>query len=36
MNYLVLDLETASADCASICQVGIVIVVEGEIVGTRA
>ena len=36
MNYLVLDLETASVDCASICQVGIVIVVEGEIVGTRA
>jgi DNA polymerase-3 subunit epsilon len=33
MNYLVLDLETANPDIASICQVGIVTVEEGEIVG---
>ncbi len=36
MNYLVLDLETANCDCGSICQVGIVAVAEGEVVGTRA
>jgi DNA polymerase-3 subunit epsilon len=34
MNYVVLDLETANPDCASICQVGIVHVEEGEIAGT--
>jgi DNA polymerase-3 subunit epsilon len=32
MNYLVLDLETANPDCASICQIGIVQVENGEIV----
>jgi DNA polymerase III subunit epsilon len=32
MNYLVLDLETANPDCASICQIGIVTVENGEIV----
>lgn len=35
MNYLVLDLETASPDCATICQVGIVAVAEGEVAGTH-
>ncbi|NIX76381.1 exonuclease domain-containing protein [Microvirga terricola] len=34
MNYLVLDLETANPDSASICQVGIVLVENGEIAGT--
>ncbi|MBM6592918.1 exonuclease domain-containing protein [Microvirga pudoricolor] len=34
MNYLVLDLETANSDCASICQIGIVHVEGGEIAGT--
>jgi len=34
MNYLVLDLETANSDCASICQIGIVQVENGEITGT--
>jgi DNA polymerase III subunit epsilon len=34
MNYLVLDLETANPDCASICQIGIVQVENGEIVDT--
>src|SRR3954468_13366970 len=34
MNYLVLDLETANPDCASICQIGIVHVEQREIVGT--
>jgi DNA polymerase III subunit epsilon len=34
MNYLVLDLETANPDCASICQIGIVTVENGEIVDT--
>lgn len=33
MNYLVLDLETANGDCASICQVGIVTVENGIVVG---
>jgi DNA polymerase-3 subunit epsilon len=31
-NYVVLDLETANADCASICQFGAVLVRNGEIV----
>lgn len=34
MNYIVLDLETANPDCASICQIGIVQVEDGETVGT--
>jgi DNA polymerase-3 subunit epsilon len=34
MNYIVLDLETANPDCASICQIGIVQVENGETVGT--
>lgn len=34
MNYIVLDLETANPDCASICQIGIVLVENGETVGT--
>lgn len=34
MNYLVLDLETANPDSASICQIGIVQVEAGEIVDT--
>lgn len=34
MNYLVLDLETANPNSASICQVGIVLVENGEIAGT--
>ena len=33
MNYLVLDLETANGDCASICQLGIVTVENGIVVG---
>jgi DNA polymerase III subunit epsilon len=36
MNYLVLDLETANGDCASICQLGVVIVENGLVVGTAA
>jgi DNA polymerase-3 subunit epsilon len=32
MNYVVLDLETANADCASICQVGLVAVEAGMVV----
>ncbi|MCB5177070.1 exonuclease domain-containing protein [Microvirga lenta] len=34
MNYLVLDLETANPDCASICQIGIVKVESGETTAT--
>lgn len=34
MNYLVLDLETANPDCASICQIGIVKVENGETAAT--
>ena len=34
MNYLVLDLETANPDSASICQIGVVTVEAGEIVDT--
>jgi DNA polymerase-3 subunit epsilon len=34
MNYFVLDLETANSDCASICQIGIVRVEDGETVDT--
>jgi DNA polymerase-3 subunit epsilon len=34
MNYIVLDLETANPNCASICQIGIVVVENGETVGT--
>jgi len=34
MNYLVLDLETANPDCASICQIGIVKVENGETTAT--
>jgi DNA polymerase-3 subunit epsilon len=34
MNYLVLDLETANPDCASICQIGIVKVENGETIET--
>lgn len=36
MNYIVLDLETANPDCASICQIGIVLVENGETIGTRS
>ncbi len=36
MTYLILDLETANGNWASICQVGIVSAAEGEVVGTRA
>ena len=36
MNYLVLDLETANGDCASICQVGIVSVEDGLVAGTAS
>jgi DNA polymerase-3 subunit epsilon len=36
VNYVVLDLETANSDCGSICQVGIVQVIDGEIVGTTS
>ncbi|MGJ3263181.1 MAG: exonuclease domain-containing protein [Salinarimonas sp.] len=32
MDYCVLDVETASSDCASICQIGIVTVSDGVIV----
>ncbi|WP_052341112.1 exonuclease domain-containing protein [Salinarimonas rosea] len=32
MDYCVLDVETASSDCGSICQIGIVRVVDGAIV----
>jgi DNA polymerase-3 subunit epsilon len=34
MNYLVLDLETANADCASICQIGLVEVAAGTVSDT--
>src|SRR3954453_11591614 len=33
MNYFVLDLETANGNCASICQLGIVTVEDGIVVG---
>lgn len=36
MNYLVLDLETANRDCASICQLGIVAVEDGIVVATAS
>jgi DNA polymerase-3 subunit epsilon len=36
VNYLVLDLETANSDCTSICQVGLVQVLDGEIIGTTS
>jgi DNA polymerase-3 subunit epsilon len=36
VNYLVLDLETANPDCTSICQMGLVQVCDGEIVGTAS
>ena len=36
MNYLVLDLETANGNCASICQLGIVTVEDGIVVGTAS
>ena len=32
MNYIVLDLETANPDYASICQVGMVVVRDGQVV----
>ncbi|WP_372421995.1 exonuclease domain-containing protein [Salinarimonas chemoclinalis] len=32
MDYCVLDVETASSDCGSICQIGIVRVADGAIV----
>jgi DNA polymerase-3 subunit epsilon len=34
MNYVVLDLETANADCASICQIGFVAVEAGRVLET--
>lgn len=33
MNYLVLDLETANSDCASICQIGVVEIADGAVIG---
>jgi DNA polymerase III subunit epsilon len=36
MNYFVLDLETANGNCASICQLGIVTVEDGIVVGTTS
>ncbi|MFC7067454.1 exonuclease domain-containing protein [Brucella rhizosphaerae] len=36
MNYFVIDVETANADYASICQIGLVEVKNGEVVGRES
>jgi DNA polymerase-3 subunit epsilon len=34
LNFVVLDVETANADYASICQIGLVVVNGGEVTST--